>query len=153
MIRVLALISVLLLAGCTTTGTPASPIAVANVGSVSLSFADLPDAPSRVRDAFASAFASEAPQHGIPFDAGTGGTVIARGYLSVAGSASGTLLIYVFDFEDSSGNRLTRIGGQMSSEAAAPDPWDAVDSTLVEGVVTHVLDEFRSWLDDNRVSA
>ncbi len=153
MIRVLALISIFLLAGCTTTGPAATSAAVANTGSVSLSLADLPDTPDRVQDAFSSAFAIEASAHGIQFDPGAGGTVIARGYLSVAGSASGTLLIYVFDFEDGNGNRLTRIGGQTSSEAASPDPWDAIDSTLVDGVVTHVLDEFRRWLDDNRVSA
>jgi len=152
-IRVLALFSLILLAGCTATGMTATPIVIANVGPVSLSFADFPDAPNRVQDNFYSTFAVDAPIRGIPFDPGDSGTVVARGYLSVAGSASGTLLIYVFDFVDQDGNRLTRVGGQMSSPQAPEDPWDAVDNALIEGVVSHVLDEFRSWLDDNRVTA
>ena len=118
MIRVLALLSLILLAGCTATGMTATPIVIANVGPVSLSFADFPDAPNRVQDNFYSTFAVDAPIRGIPFDPGDSGTVIARGYLSVAGSASGTLLIYVFDFVDQDGNRLTRVGGQMSTQQA-----------------------------------
>lgn len=153
MIRVLALFSVLLLAGCATTGNDAAPYAVADIGPVSLSLADLPDTPSRVESAFYSAFATEAPRRGVPFAPGTSGTIIVRGYLSVAGSASGTLLIYVFDFEDKDGNRLIRIGGQASSQTATTDPWEAVDNALIGGVVTRVLDDFRRWLDDNRVSA
>ena len=153
MIRVFALFSLILLAGCATTGMTAAPIAVANVGPVSLSFGDLPDTPNAVQDTFDSAFGVEAPLHGIPFDAGDSGTVIVQGYLSVAGSASGTLLIYVFDFVDRDGNRLTRIGGQMSTEEAPTDPWDAVDYALVQAVAARVLGEFRVWLDDNRVSA
>ncbi len=151
MIRVISLIAVILLAGCTTTMQgPATP-QIAGIGSVSLSMYDFPDAPNRVQDTFYSTFATAAPLRGIAFNPGLDGTVRVRGYLSVAGSASGTLLIYVFDFEDSAGNRLTRIGGQTSTHSAPNDPWDAVDYTLARGVVDDVLDQFRAWIDDNNV--
>jgi hypothetical protein len=150
MFRLVSLASVILLAGCVATTTPNPPnFNLAGIGVVSISFYDIPEAPSRVDDVLYSTFAEQAPLRGIPFNPGIDGTVAVHGYLHVTGSGSGTLLIYDFEFDDQDGNRLFRTGGTTASPATPSDPWDIIDYRFAADLIGQVLDEFSTWLADN----
>ena len=150
MIRVLALIPVLLLAGCLVVDDR-PPLQIAGVGQVSLSFLPVFDVPDDVEDALDEAFDDEAFIRGIDFDPSVGGTVGISSYVSVVASGSGTLVIYVFDFADRAGNRLLRVGGQMSSPKSPDNPWEVLDYDLARDIAEEVLGEFEDWLEQNGV--
>lgn len=152
MIRIAALLSAILLTGCVTSAT--SDVAnqsVAERANISLSFDDVGDAPNRVQDAFYVAFGDVAFLADIPFDPGVDGTYSVQGFLSVVGSESGTLLIYVFEFDNRVGQRVVRVSGQVSSRATPEDPWDIVDYDMARSLAEEAIDEFEDWLRENYV--
>ncbi len=142
MIRVIALVSVLFLAGCSTLG--GSSVQVAGIGSVSLSIVDIPDAPAVAETQFSQAFDSGTSDRGIAFSHDTGNVGI-YGYISFAPSSVGTLVVYVFDFVDQAGNRLFRMSGQATSPSSPADPWEVIDPALAATIVDDALDAFEDW--------
>lgn len=149
MLRLAALLAAIALAACTT--TPTTPASNAQP-AVTLSMRDLQDAPNRVQDLFYAALSQEAfLQDGIAWDPGVTGEVVVRGFLSIVASDSGTLLIYVFDFEDRSGQRLLRVSDQVNSRSTPDDPWDIVDFSFAADIWDDVLDQFADWLAQNSV--
>jgi hypothetical protein len=151
MIRALFLVSVLALAGCVTTGeSRPPPPQIAGIGEVRISAPELPGAPQSVADLFDDEFDWETLTRHIPYGS-AGNTMDLVGYLSVVSSNSGTLVIYVFDFRDMSGNRLLRVGGQTTSAASPENPWDVVDRQMVQYIVDRVFQDFDQWLADNAV--
>lgn len=142
MIRVIALVSVLFLAGCSTLG--GSSLRIDGLGSVSLAIADIPDAPSGAESRLSEAFDSSTSERGIDFSQDTGNVGI-YGYISFAPSSVGTLVVYVFDFVDQAGNRLFRMSGQASSQLSPTDPWEVIDPALASTIVDDALDAFENW--------
>jgi len=119
---------------------------------IELMYRDVGDVPGRVQDLFFAAAGERAFIKDIPFTPGSDGTVWMRGFLSTVSSGSGTLLVYVFDFDDrTTGQRLVRIGGQINSRATPEDPWDIVDYGLAADVMDDVLDQFIDWANENGV--
>ena len=150
--RIVSLLSILLLAGCSTlAGGNSLPAGLAGAGSLSLSYIDTPDAPERVQSGLRSAFLSESAQRGIVFDPSLNGTVRIFGYVSFAASTAGTLTIFVFDFADEAGNRLLRMSGQFNSLQSPADPWAVVDDNAILAMTSQALDEFEAWLAENNV--
>lgn len=146
MIRVLSLVSILFLAGCSTLS--GSSLQVAGVGTVSLAILDIADAPAPAEATLSEAFGDSASAHGIDFSEDVG-TVGIHGYLSFAPSSVGTLVVYVFDFVDQAGNRLVRASGQANSPLSPSNPWDVIDSALATTIVNDALDTFEAWAADN----
>lgn len=154
MTRIISLLSILLLAGCSTLADGSSlPAGLAGPGSLSLSYVDTPDAPERVQSGLRSSFVSEAAQRGIAFDPSSNGTVRIFGYVSFAASAAGTLTIFVFDFADEAGNRLLRMSGQFNSLQSPSDPWSVVDDDAILAMTNQALDELEAWMAENNVGA
>lgn len=152
MVRLAALLSLVLLAGCVTPAISNDPARSSVPPGIVLSLTDVGDAPNRVQDLFYTAVGERAFLRDIPFDPGLGGTVWMRGYLSTVASASGTLLVYVFDFDDrTTGQRLVRVGGQINSRASPGDPWEIVDYSLASEVADDVLAQFQDWANQNGV--
>ncbi len=152
MIHVLSLLSMMMLAGCTLTITASEPTPQPIIADeISLSFHDMPDVPAWVEELFDTTFDNRAWVRGIPFEPGHLGTIGIYGYLSVVAGGAGTLIIYVFEFEDDFGRRLLRVGGQVTSFAVPADPWDAVGFALAVRIVDDVLDQFEDWLAENSV--
>jgi hypothetical protein len=69
-----------------------------------------------------------------------------QGYLSAVGGPSGTVLVFVWDIADRSGQRVHRVSGQEASTKGAPDPWAAVDSETLKVVALRTVDALAAWL-------
>jgi hypothetical protein len=153
-IRALRLAPLVFLAGCVATagGYPAAPPQVASIGEVELGLAEMDGVPVEVQLLMMEEFDRASFTRRITFDA-PAPSIEIRGYLTVVASGAGTLFIYVFDFEDRSGRRLLRVGGQVSSLETPPDPWEAFDRDLADQIVDHVFGEFDAWLAENAVGA
>lgn len=151
MLRVVALLSVFFLAACTTTsdGPVGDPPSVPP--GITLSFVDIQDAPNQVQDYFYSAFGQSAFRADVPWDPGLDGTVLVRAFLSLVPGNSGTLLIYVFDFDDVNGRRLFRVSDRISSPRTYDDPWDMVTRDLASEITLDAIGEFVDWVNDNDV--
>ncbi len=152
--RVLRLAPLVLLAGCVATAGsyPAAPPQVASIGEVEFGFGEMDGVPVEVELLITGEFDRASFARRIKFDTSSPSVEI-RGYLTVVASGAGTLFVYVFDFEDRSGRRLLRVGGQVSSLETPPDPWTAFDRQLAVQIVGHIFEEFDEWLAENAVGA
>lgn len=151
MVRLFVIAPLLLLAGCLTAVPPPPSPQLAGIGEVRLDLDEMEDVPESVQELIYREIDRTAYFRGIPFDT-SGTTVVITGYLRlVTGGATGTLVVYVFDFEDRFGRRLLRVGGQVPSLGPAVDPWDAVDREVVNRIVDDLFEEFDDWLAANAV--
>ena len=69
-----------------------------------------------------------------------------KGYFSALDDGSGTLLVYVWDVLDGSGNRLHRINGQERTTSKSTDPWQAVGQGELNRVAGTTVARLNSWL-------
>ncbi len=72
--------------------------------------------------------------------------VLLKGYFSAFAEGNGTMVIYVWDVLDASGNRLHRIQGQENVARTAANAWDAVPSQTMETIADRTMDELAGWL-------
>jgi len=152
MLRVAALLSALVLAACTTTATDGVVRDEPSVPpGVSLSLISIGDAPNRAQDLFYAAFGQSAFLADVPWDPGVSGTIQVRAYLSIVPGDTGTLLIYVFDFEDTVGRRLFRVSDRISSRLTPTDPWEIIEFDLAADVTLSAIEEFVVWVNNNNV--
>ncbi len=70
-----------------------------------------------------------------------------KGYFSALDDGSGTLLVYVWDVLDSTGNRLHRINGQERTTSKSTDPWQAVGANEFNSVAGTTVARLNSWLN------
>jgi len=68
------------------------------------------------------------------------------GYLSAVGGDTGTLLVYVWDVSDASGTPLYRISGQESGQASTGDPWQGINTDLIDGAARDTIDKLADWV-------
>lgn len=153
MVRALSLAPLIFVAGCVMTPAPLpQPPQIPSIGEVRLALDDMEGVPDEVRELVYREIDQQAFSRGIAFDSHSV-TVEIHGYLSVVAGGPGTLVIYVFDFEDRSGRRLFRVGGQATSLEAPADPWDAFDRELADRIVDELFEAFDQWVAENAVGA
>jgi hypothetical protein len=69
-----------------------------------------------------------------------------KAYLSAVGDYSGTLMIYVLDVFDSSGQRVHRVSGQVNAGGSLSDPWANIkDTGVVNQAAQEAVDALGNW--------
>ena len=134
------------------TGAPPAPIATAppNVDPAQATFAFEPfiGMPVNLADEFARAIGVEASRAGLRVvrRVGAPATFRVQGFLSAAGSRAGTEIFYVFDVFDSSKQRIARFVGREPGGSGTGDPWDGVNSSVVDSLARRVVMQIAAWL-------
>ncbi|WP_156386758.1 hypothetical protein [Aureimonas sp. Leaf454] len=134
-------------------GSAAEPIVTASVASASASnatigpiqFLPVVGAPASTVETLSAALAAEAQRANVaiaPSD-GPATPVRLKGYLSAIGEGRDTLVIYVWDVVDLSGNRISRIQGQerAGGVGAADDPWSGVSAAALSAIARRTIGE------------
>lgn len=70
---------------------------------------------------------------------------ILKGYFSAYSDGDKTVVVYVWDILDASGNRLHRIQGQEIVPGKAKDPWASVPATTMQMIATRTVDAYQEW--------
>jgi len=70
-----------------------------------------------------------------------------KGYFSALNDGTGTMLVYVWDVVDASGNRLHRINGRERSSITRTDPWQAITDRELERVAADTTSRLKIWVD------
>ncbi|MEM9331130.1 MAG: hypothetical protein AAGA53_07370 [Pseudomonadota bacterium] len=79
----------------------------------------------------------------------TGAKYQVKGYFSALNDGSGTILIYIWDILDKSGNRLHRINGQERTTSNKSDPWQAITEEELASVADATAQRLKSWVETN----
>lgn len=74
-----------------------------------------------------------------------GASYVLKGYLSAITEGRETMVIYVWDVLDTSGNRLHRIQGQQKV-AGNGEGWAAVPDTTMQTIADTTVDQLALWL-------
>lgn len=160
--RVPAVIAgLLVLAGCQSVAPPVSiPVigrtveaaAPVPVSQMAFSIAPITGIPPELVDTLSKALQSEAAARGIRLAAygDPGATHTLQGYLSAVGGQTGSIVIFVWDVNDSAGARALRISGQENTNARSTDPWADVSETAMRRVARRTIDDLAAWV--NRLS-
>ena len=77
----------------------------------------------------------------------SGATYQVKGYFSALDDGSGTILVFIWDILDTSGNAVHRISGEERTGRRKSDPWSAVDSNMINNVVARTMQNFRNWMN------
>jgi hypothetical protein len=72
-------------------------------------------------------------------------TYQVRGYLSAIGDSRSTLLVYVWDVFDTSGQRLHRITGQEAGKGSGTDPWLGIGQPEMAAAARRTIDALTDW--------
>jgi len=111
-------------------------------------FEEIHGAPAGLLTALSQALRSEAAARNLtvvsPGDPSA--TYIVKGYLSAIGDRGGTLLVHVWDVNDSSGKRLHRVSGQEAGDGSSADPWSGIDERMIKEVAARAIDDLASWV-------
>lgn len=75
---------------------------------------------------------------------------VMKGYFSVLSEDNETTVLYVWDINDASGNRLHRIQGQEKVSGAAADSWSVVPASAMQAIADRTFQEYSSWIAANR---
>ena len=73
-------------------------------------------------------------------------TYMVKGYLSAIGDSGGTLLVYVWDVTDATGQRLHRVSGQEPGGGSPTDPWSGINEDAVTTAASRTIDDLVSWV-------
>jgi hypothetical protein len=111
-------------------------------------FAELTGAPATHTMAFSRAISKEATLRKLSVvPAGDpSATYFVKGYLSAIGGAGGTLLVYVWDVTDTSGQRLHRVSGQEPAGGSSTDPWSGISDDAVANAASRTVDDLVAWV-------
>lgn len=90
-----------------------------------------------------------ARERGVAIETEADANLVVNGYFSTVAEERQTLVIYVWDISDKSGNRLHRIQGQ-ERVGGAGQGWEAVDSETVATIGRRTVDELADWLSRGR---
>src|SRR5690606_3370038 len=90
-----------------------------------------------------------ARERGLTIETADQATLVVNGYFSTVAEERQTIVIYVWDVADKSGNRLHRIQGQERVSGNG-DGWDAVDAATVTRIGQRTIDDLADWLSRGR---
>lgn len=123
---------------------PAVPAAVAT-----FSFDQIKGVPTNKQDELARAIAKYAQQRNLRLVRRTDTTATYHvwGYLSAVGGDVGTNVTYVWDILDQSGNRVLRFAGVEITGATNEDPWESVDTGVLDTVAARTVEDVHAWIN------
>lgn len=116
---------------------------------VALALEPITNAPGEMIYGFEDALKANAPRRQLKIVDIDDPTAVYRlkVYLSAVGDYSGSLIIYVADVFDSTGERVRRISGQIKTGGSTADPWAPIKSTGVVGqAAQETVDALGDWL-------
>ena len=115
----------------------------------SMAFLPVEGAPQGKVSALSRSLGASAKVHGLSVVPANlpGSDYRIKGYFSALSDGSGTLLIYIWDVIDASGNRVHRINGQERSGSTHTDPWQAITDTEIARVADTTAARLKSWVD------
>jgi len=123
---------------------PAVPAAIAT-----FSFDQIKGVPTNKQDELAQAIAKYAQQLNLRLVRRTDTTATYHvwGYLSAVGGDVGTNVTYVWDILDQSGSRVLRFSGVEITAASNEDPWQSVDSSILDTVAARTVEDVYAWIN------
>jgi hypothetical protein len=104
-------------------------------------------APSQVVMPLSRQLGAEAREKGLVLRDSSGEPAqhILKGYFSAYNDGGRTVVVYVWDVLDASGNRLHRIQGQETVPGKAKDPWASVPASTMQIIATKTMDAYQEW--------
>lgn len=136
------------------TETPPAPaqtqqasLSTTEMHSEAIRFLPIIGAPPQVMLPLSRQLGVEARQKGLVLrdSGGEPAQHILKGYFSAYVDGDKTVVVYVWDILDASGNRLHRIQGQEIVPGKAKDPWAAVPATTMQMIATRTIDAYQEW--------
>jgi hypothetical protein len=125
--------------------TPPGAAVAAVPGQTRLQFAPIVGTPVEAAGPLGERLALRARERGIPIArAGEPQSHILKGYFSALGEGKQTLVVYVWDILDASGNRLHRIQGQQAVPGGKG--WDSVPASTMQGIADTTMQQLADWL-------
>ncbi|HBF30765.1 hypothetical protein [Rhizobium sp.] len=122
-------------------------IAPAGAQGGAIRFLPIIGAPSQVMLPLSRQLGVEARQKGLVLRDSSGEPAqhILKGYFSAYADGDRTVVVYVWDILDASGNRLHRIQGQETVPGKAKDPWASVSASTMQSIATRTVDDYLKW--------
>lgn len=126
---------------------PAAPVIPAEMAT--FSFDQIKGVPTNKQDTLAQAIASYAQKRSLRLVRRTDASASYHvwGYLSAVGGDVGTNVTYVWDILDQAGNRVLRFSGIETAAAASGDPWDQVDSSVLDAIAARTVEDVYAWIN------
>jgi len=114
----------------------------------SMTFLPVEGAPQGKVSTLSKSLQQAAATHNLNLVPGTQGNAAyqVKGYFSALNDGSGTLLVYIWDVMDKSGNRLHRINGQERSSSLNTDPWQSITDVELKRVADTTAARLKSWV-------
>lgn len=127
--------------------TQQASISAADTQSEAIRFLPIIGAPPQVMLPLSRQLGVEARQKGLVLRDSSGEPAqhILKGYFSAYGDGNKTVVVYVWDILDASGNRLHRIQGQEIVPGKAKDPWALVPASTMQMIATRTVDAYLEW--------
>lgn len=126
---------------------PAAPAVPAIIAT--FSFDQIKGVPTNKQDDLARAIAKYAQQRNLHLVRRTDTTATYHvwGYLSAVGGDVGTNVTYVWDILDQNGNRVLRFSGIEITGGTSEDPWQGVDSSVLDTVAARTVEDVYAWIN------
>lgn len=117
-----------------------------------ISFLPVEGAPQGKVSELSASLQKSTASHGLTMlpASNPGNSYQVKGYFSALNDGTGTLLVYIWDVQDKSGNRLHRINGQERSGAVRSNPWQAITETELAKVADNTAAQLKSWLETRK---
>lgn len=133
-------------AASTPAGSPVEQQATAAaVAAARVHFAAAIGTPAEALQPLQDALNQRARERGLTIETADKATLVVNGYFSTVAEDRGTIIIYVWDVSDKSGNRLHRLQGQEKVSNTSGG-WEAVDAATISRIGQRTIDELAAWL-------
>lgn len=159
--RAAPLLAAAILASCTGVSLPPmgeGPPRISTAGSLAMGvapvkgadakfmFAPTTGVPANLKRALIRGLEREAETRRITIveEGDPAATYRVKGYMSAIGDMAGTNLVFVYDVNDMTGQRLHRISGQEPGNPAV-DPWAGINEEAVAAAARRVIDALAAW--------
>jgi len=86
----------------------------------------------------------------VPGTTSSDGGYALRGYLLAAPASRGSKISYIWDVNDSTGARVTRVTGEQTVSRRGSNPWSGVDSSVIRSIAAKSTSQLAAELPGGR---
>ena len=86
----------------------------------------------------------------VPGTTSSDGGYALRGYLLAAPDSRGSKISYIWDVNDSTGARVTRVTGEQTVSRRGSNPWSGVDSSVISSIAAKSASQLAAELPGGR---